>query len=71
MTFGEKVHKLRKQQNLTRQELAIRSGYQSLYSIYNIENNKTATGLSRACRVLAEALGVSPLDLISDEVIPE
>ena len=61
--FGLMVRKLRTEKEMTLQELADKCGYTSRASINKIENGEVDVPTSKV-KLIADALGVSPLDLM-------
>lgn len=59
--FGLRVQELRRQRELTQEQLAERIG-KSTYTVSNIENGRLSTRIETASK-LSEALGVSLADL--------
>lgn len=64
ISFGEKIRDLRKSHGLTQKDLAKATGISPL-TMFNIEKGKKETTLGVIER-LAQQLGVSPSDLLSD-----
>lgn len=61
--FYERIRKLREQQGLSQDELAIRTGYTSRSSIAKIEAGKVDISLSKV-ELFAEALNTTPSYLL-------
>lgn len=58
-TLGSRIREIRKQRNLTQEELAFRCGYKNRASINKIELDKYNVGLP-VIRKIAEALNCDP-----------
>lgn len=68
--IGEKVKERRLELGMTQQELAEKVGYRSKGSINKIELNKSGVSQSLLLK-LAEALRISPMYFIEDDLPPE
>ena len=68
--FGLMVRKFRIDRDMTLQELADKCGYTSRASINKIENGEVDVPTSKV-KLIADALGVSPLDLMGKTDEPE
>lgn len=68
--FGLRVRKYRTEREMTLQELADKCGYTSRASINKIENGEVDVPTSKV-QLIADALGVSPLDLMGKRDEPE
>jgi len=69
MNIGDKIRKLRKQENITLKELSQKSGV-ALATLSRMENNKM-TGTFESHVNIAKALGVALPELYSDVIIEE
>lgn len=61
--FGRRVHAIRIERGLTLQELADKCGYTSRSTVGKLEKGKIDVSQTKI-QAIAEALGVSPLDLM-------
>ena len=61
-SFGERVKKIRISKGMTQDELAAKAGYTSRSTISKIETGRTDVPRSQIV-MIADALGVSPVDL--------
>lgn len=68
--FGLRVRKYRTEREMTLQELADKCGYTSRASINKIENGEVDVPTSKV-QLIADALGVSPLDLMGKRDEPD
>ena len=68
--FGLRVRKYRAEREMTLQELADKCGYTSRASINKIENGEVDVPTSKV-QLIADALGVSPLDLMGKRDEPD
>lgn len=68
--FGLRVRKYRTEREMTLQELADKCGYTSRASINKIENGEVDVPTSKV-KLIADALGVSPLDLMGKRDEPD
>lgn len=64
-TFGEKLKKLRKKEQLTQSALAKKTGI-PFYTIVALENNRTKVPLITTVRSLAKHFNISIDELIKD-----
>lgn len=66
--FGNNIRKLRTARGITQEEFSVRLGYSSRSSINKIESGERDLPRSKIA-LAASILGVSPLDLFSEEEI--